>query len=224
MRRVRLLGDDLVAFRDAAGTVLVLDADRRFAWRSYPVHEAGGVIWAYLGAPGTEPPVPVFEFTTLPAEHVHLMKAQLHCNWAQVLEGVLDSAHSNYLHSNAIKPAVSAKSVLDPKLNIARPSNDGRPRLEVENTAYGFRYAAIRKPLVDPEVRNDVRTTLWIAPFYGMVPSASGWGNLQAMVPVDDEHTMFFALQVLSTTPRSHPGAPAPRSVGRDGDGRRHPR
>ena len=26
------------------------------------------------------------------------------CNWAQGLEGVIDSAHSNYLHSNAIRP------------------------------------------------------------------------------------------------------------------------
>ena len=35
--------------------------------------------------------------------------------------------------------------------SLDRPSNDGAPRIEAQNTAYGFRYAAIRKPLVDPD-------------------------------------------------------------------------
>ena len=236
--RVRLLGEDLVAFRDRDGTVGLLDENcphrgaslvlgraegcglrclyhgwliaadgsvletppepdelgfkDRVRARSYPVREFGGVLWAYLGPAEFEPPLPEFEFGTLTVENVIRMKARIACNWAQVVEGVIDSAHSNFLHSNVIKPARTASSILDPKLNIARPSNDLQPRLEVKNTKYGFRYAAIRKPIVEPELRKYVRTTLWMAPFYGMVPSAAGWGNLQAMVPIDDEHTMFY--------------------------------
>ncbi len=182
---VRLLGEDLVVTRAADGTL-------GFASHAYGMREMGGVAWAYLGPAGTEPVLPAFDFTALPPENVQLMKARLNCNWAQVLEGIIDSAHSNYLHSNAIKPVATTGSVLDAKLDIARPSNDGKPRFEVKTTDYGFRYAAIRKPLVDAETRSFVRVTLWIAPFYGMVPSAGGWGNLQAMVPIDDEHTMFY--------------------------------
>jgi len=190
-RPVRLLGEDFVAVRDAGGRIGLVDEDGTRT-RDDAVRDFGGVIWAYLGPPELKPPLPEFEFTALPAEHVHTMKAALRCNWAQVLEGIIDSAHSNYLHRNAIKPVQRAASVLDANLNIARPSNDGKPKIEVRNTAYGFRYAAIRKPLVDPETRKYVRTTLWMAPFWGMVPSASGWGNLQAMVPIDDENTMFY--------------------------------
>ena len=193
--RVRLLGEDLVAVRDPSGRPVLVDeyaASATVPPRTYPTRERGDVVWGYLGPPEHEPPFPEFEFTTLPPAHVHRMKAALRCNWAQVIEGVVDSAHSNYLHSNAIKPVQRAASALDADLNIARPSNDGKPKIEVEDTAYGFRYAAIRKPLIDPETRAFVRVTLWMAPFWGMVPSATGWGNLQAMVPIDDENTMFY--------------------------------
>lgn len=204
--RVRLLGEDLVAFRDPSGRPVLVDeyaASATVPPRTYPARERGEVVWAYLGPPEHEPPLPEFEFTTLPPEHVHRMKAALRCNWAQVIEGVVDSAHSNYLHSNAIKPVQRAGSALDADLNIARPSNDGKPKIEVEDTAYGFRYAAIRKPLIDPETRAFVRVTLWMAPFWGMVPSATGWGNLQAMVPIDDENTMFYHFKYCYDAPIS---------------------
>jgi len=237
-RRIRLLGENLVAFRDKRGTAGLMDEncphrgaslalarseecglrclyhgwlispegrvleappepeDLRFNEKirahAYPVDEAGGILWTFMGAAGLQPPHPDFEFMTLPQDHVLVMRAAVRCNWAQVLEGILDSSHSNYLHSDILRPAQRTESKLDADLNITRPSNDGKPKLEVKNTSYGFRYAAIRKPLVDPDTRKYVRTTLWIAPFWGMVPSASGWGNVQAMVPIDDEHTMFF--------------------------------
>lgn len=237
-KRVRLLGEDLVAFRDQDGNVGLLDescphrgaslalaraegcglrclyhgwliaADGRVLETppepdelgfkdkirapSYPVREAGGLIWAYLGPRGTEPPLSEFEFCTLPLDHVQIMKVRAECNYAQVIEGVIDSAHSNYLHSDSIKPAKNETSVYNDELKVDRPSNDGKPRIELKNTNYGFRYAAIRTPTVDPQTRKYVRVTLWMAPFYGMFPAPKGWGNMQAMVPIDDEHTMFY--------------------------------
>jgi phthalate 4,5-dioxygenase oxygenase subunit len=237
-KRVRLLGEDLVAFRDQDGNVGLLDescphrgaslvlaraegcglrclyhgwliaADGRVLETppepdelgfkdkvravSYPVREAGGIVWAYLGPRGTEPPLSEFEFTTLPLEHVQIMKVRAECNYAQVIEGVIDSAHSNYLHRDSIRPAKNETSVYADDLQVDRPSNDGKPRIELKNTNYGFRYAAIRTPTIDPDTRKYVRVTLWIAPFYGMFPAPKGWGNMQAMVPIDDEHTMFY--------------------------------
>lgn len=237
-KRVRLLGENLVAFRDETGAVGLLDeqcphrgaslalaraegcglrclyhgwliaADGRVletppepeelnfkekirALR-YPARESGGIVWAYMGPAGAEPPLSEFEFCTLPPEHVQIMKVRVECNWAQVIEGVIDSAHSNYLHRDSIKGVENETTMLGERLSLDRPSDDGRPRIEIKNTKYGFRYAAIRKPLSDPDKRKYVRVTLWMAPFYGMFPAPKGWGNMQAMVPIDDERTMFY--------------------------------
>jgi phthalate 4,5-dioxygenase len=246
-KRVRLLGEDLVAFRAADGTPGLLDEncphrgsslalaraegcglrclyhgwliapdgtvletppepeDLNFKQKvralSYSVRESGGIVWAYMGPAGLEPPLTEFEFCTLPLDHVQTMKIRVECNYAQVIEGVIDSAHSNYLHSDSIRPAKNDESAYNDALIVNRPSNDGKPRIELKNTRYGFRYAAIRKPTVDPDKRKFVRVTLWMAPFYGMFPAPAGWGNMQAMVPIDDTHTMFYYFKYRYDTP-----------------------
>jgi phthalate 4,5-dioxygenase oxygenase subunit len=239
-KRVRLLGETFVAFRDSKGRVGMLDelCPHRGAalilgrnedcglrclyhgWkfdvtgrivdtpaepetsqlknnvraRAYALREAGGIIWAYLGPPELEPPPLAFEFTTLPASHCVVVKARIACNWVQCLEGVIDSAHSNLLHADTFKPA-AGMAVSDYKgssLQVERPSNDARPRLDVEDTPYGFRYAAIRKPMVDPDKNAYIRVTHFVAPFYGMFPGQKGWGTMQAFVPIDDESTFLY--------------------------------
>jgi phthalate 4,5-dioxygenase oxygenase subunit len=87
---------------------------------------------------------------------------------------------------------------------MLRPSNDKRPRLEAQNTDYGFRYAAIRKPIHDPDQYQYIRTTLFVAPFYSFFPPPKGWTYMQAFVPIDDEHTMFYYVQVDHTSPVDH--------------------
>jgi phthalate 4,5-dioxygenase oxygenase subunit len=77
-------------------------------------------------------------------------------------------------------------------MRLDRPSVDRRPKIEVKNTPYGFRYAALRDPIVNPEENVYTRVTLWAAPFYGMFPAPKGWGNMQAMVPINDYETMFY--------------------------------
>jgi phthalate 4,5-dioxygenase len=242
-RRVRILGDDFVAFRATDGRVGLLDENcpHRGAslvlannvdcalqclyhgWRiapsgevletpaetgdsslrtkvrahAYPLYEAGGVVWAYLGPPGNEPPRMDFSMTTVPDDHLVLHQVLLACNWAQVLEGAIDSAHSNYLHANGIRPAAAGagSKLRADEMFIDRPSNDGQPRVECENTAYGFRYAALRKPIVDPDRSQYVRATLFVAPCYAMFPPPQGMETMQAFVPVDDEHTMLYFFQ-----------------------------
>jgi phthalate 4,5-dioxygenase oxygenase subunit len=247
-RRVRLLGENLVAFRDSAGRVGLLDENcpHRGAslvlarneecglrclyhgWKiaadgrvletppepeeldfkdkvratTYAVHEAGGLVWAYLGEPAPEPPFSDFEFTHAPESRVLTLHAVVDCNWVQNLEGVIDSAHSNYLHSNAIQPkAVGGTSVVRPDAGVDRPSNDGAPRIEAQDTDYGYRYAAIRKPIVDADKNHYVRVTLFIAPCFAMFPAPDGFAYLQAFVPVDDDHCHFFFVQLKRDEP-----------------------
>jgi phthalate 4,5-dioxygenase len=161
---------------------------------AYPVRESGGIIWAYMGEKGAEPPPLDFEFAQYPTDNIVHMKARLDCNWVQALEGVIDSSHTNYLHGDTFKPAAGflSSTYRGDSLLVDRPSSDGKPRYEIENTDYGFRYAAIRKPIADADKNTYVRVTLFVAPFYGLFPGQEGWGSVQAFVPIDDTHTMLY--------------------------------
>ena len=160
---------------------------------SYPTYDAGGLVWVYLGPRELEPPRMNFDFTALPAERRVVIQMQIACNFMQPIEGVIDSAHSNFLHANTFKPAAAIDvSELRKDLTVDRPSNDTRPQLDVHTTDYGFRYAALRKPIVSPETQQYVRVTEFIAPFYSMFPAPKGYGNTQVFVPIDDTHTMLY--------------------------------
>jgi phthalate 4,5-dioxygenase oxygenase subunit len=73
-----------------------------------------------------------------------------------------------------------------------RPSTDKAPKMQFQATSYGFRYAAIRKPIRNPETHQYVRTTLFIAPFTVLIPPNDRYNLAQMLVPVDDVNTMFY--------------------------------
>jgi phthalate 4,5-dioxygenase oxygenase subunit len=131
-----------------------------------------------------------------------VIKVRAECNWVQTLEGVIDSAHGNYLHSNLLKPA-EGLDVTELRENgrLDRPSDDGAPRIEVENTPYGFRYAAIRKPLEHADTQQYVRVTHFIAPIYALFPGPRGMTHMQIFVPIDDEHTMHYFVKSSELAP-----------------------
>jgi phthalate 4,5-dioxygenase oxygenase subunit len=114
------------------------------------------------------------------------------CNWAQVLEGSIDSAHSSTLHSTNMPAAADVYGSTATDSAWLRPSNDKAPRLQFEATDYGFRYAAIRKPIRNPEADQYVRTTLFIAPFTVLIPPNNQYNLAQMLVPIDDVNTMFY--------------------------------
>jgi len=159
--------------------------------KSYPVREAGGFVWAWLGPKEKlrefEPPA----WAPKPGIKYAIVKMHAACNWAQVLEGSIDSAHSSSLHSTNMPTAEvdSAKAKEDKWL---RPSNDKAPKLQFEPTSYGFRYAALRKPIRNPETNQYIRTTLFIAPFTVLIPPNDQYNLAQMLVPMDDVNTMFY--------------------------------
>jgi phthalate 4,5-dioxygenase oxygenase subunit len=175
---------------------------------AYPCQERNGVVWAYLGPPGLEPPLPDFAWTKLPPEQVCIIKVEQQSNWAQGIEGVIDSAHASYLHAGDIRPLEEASVpggtshyVKESDAFLQRPSNDRRPRLEAQNTDYGFRYAAIRKPIREPERYKYIRTTAFVAPCFAFFAPPPGWIYMQCWVPIDDEHSMFYFVQADVTGP-----------------------
>ncbi len=192
---------------DASGRVTETPAEPdtstfkdRVRARAHPLRAHAGLLWAYLGPPECEPPMMTFEWATLPADHRWIGKVREECNWSQCVDGILDSVHINYLHADAFSVGDLATSVMDGGTFVL-PSSDGRPRIEVETTPYGFRYATIRKPALNPESTQHVRVTQFIAPVFTLVPPPENLVMMQIFVPIDDESTMFFYVKARTDGP-----------------------
>ncbi|HEY5900745.1 MAG TPA: Rieske 2Fe-2S domain-containing protein, partial [Burkholderiales bacterium] len=160
--------------------------------KAYPVRESGGFVWAWLGPKEEmrefEPPA----WAPVPGIRYAIVKMHAACNWAQVLEGSIDSAHSSSLHSTNMPAAADVEGSTATDEAWLRPSNDKAPRMQFEPTAYGFRYAALRKPIKQAESHVYVRTTLFIAPFTVLIPPNDQYKLAQMLVPIDDVNTMFY--------------------------------
>lgn len=179
---------------DVAGRCLEMPTEpddstyrERLRARSYAVREAGGIVWVYLGPPELEPAFPAYDWVLQPARERVVLRIGEYANWVQALEGAIDSAHSWFLHRGAARDWEKRTSV----------STDLAPKLEAEDTAYGFRYAAIRRPNADPERSQYVRVTNMVMPFTALIPrpfEADQAIHVQIFVPVDDTRTMFYGI------------------------------
>jgi phthalate 4,5-dioxygenase len=230
--RVRLLGEDLVAFRDSAGAVGLVDAycaHRRaplffgrneecglrcvyHGWKfdtlgncvdmpseppfskfrfrvsikAYPVYEAGGIIWTYMGPQQRTPEPPDYEWLRVPATHARVSKTGEQCNYLQAVEGGIDTVHSSFAHNNDLSNSRLLRS------------RDAHPTLEVDDRDYGFTYASLRNV-------SDNLTYLRVYQF--MLPPQQSRGNLidvegnpaklpsvngHIWVPIDDENTFVY--------------------------------
>ena len=122
---------------------------------------------------------------------VSATKVRVKCNWAQILEGQIDSAHSSSLHSSDMVPAqVEGAKATD--VNWLRPSTDKAPRFQIERTSYGFRYAAIRRPIKNEATHDYIRTTVYIAPFTALIPPNNVHNVATLLTPEDDHNTIFY--------------------------------
>ncbi|MEX0923665.1 MAG: Rieske 2Fe-2S domain-containing protein [Rhodovibrionaceae bacterium] len=241
-RRVRLLGEDLVAFRGTDGKVAMvgeycphrraslalgriedctlvclyhgwkIDADGKVLDMpseppeskmkdkvkhvAYPVVESGAMIWVYMGPKESMPEFPLPPWMDKPDNSVAIAKLHEAANWAQAMEGTIDSAHSSTLHSSNIRSAANVRGSTDrggsKELLLERPSVDRCPRIQVQYTSYGFRYAAVRTPMQNADKEDYVRVTVYIAPFISLIPPHDTWQSAQVFVPVDDHNTMFY--------------------------------
>src|ERR1044071_2476723 len=163
----------------------------RVKQKAYPAREAGGFVWTYMGPreemPEFQPPA----FAPTVDTRVSATKVRVRCNWAQILEGQIDSAHSSSLHSSDMVPAQvdGAKAT---EQNWLRPSTDKAPRFQIERTSYGFRYAANRRPIQNEATHDYIRTTVYIAPFTALIPPNNVHNVATLLTPEDDHTTMFY--------------------------------
>jgi len=234
--KIRLLGEDLVVFRDTDGRLGVLDeycphrrASLAFGrneecglrclyhgWKfdvdgnavemssepkesglvdkvkhkAYPTHEAAGFVWVYMGPAAEKPEFRMPVYAPTEDTQFSIAKIVIDCNWAQILEGAIDSAHSSSLHSSDMVPSRVSRAMATDK-NWLRPSTDKSPRLVVQRTPFGFRYAAIRRPTFNGDTHDYVRTTLFIAPYTVQIPRNDRYNVAILHIPIDDTHTAF---------------------------------
>src|SRR6266581_3461199 len=71
---------------------------KKIKLRSYPLLDRGGVLWTYMGPPEAQPPMPEWEFITVPPRQSFTSKRLQETNWLQAMEGGIDSSHVSFLH------------------------------------------------------------------------------------------------------------------------------
>jgi phenylpropionate dioxygenase-like ring-hydroxylating dioxygenase large terminal subunit len=224
-RRLTLLGERLVVFRDTQGRVGVLEENcphRRASlfygrneegglrcvyhgWKfavdgtcldlpsepptsrmrekikqvAYPARIAGGLLWVYMGS-GPAPGLPGFEFLDVPDENIYASRWEQECNYAQAMEGELDSAHVGFLHR-----LLSTTEEHNQALNGKFFKGDTAPQWKVLPSPAGFMACNGRK--VEANKRY-WRLNQFLLPFFTMIPPKPGDAQLVRMwVPMTDE-------------------------------------
>jgi len=238
--RLRILGEDLVAFRDGSGDVGLLELhcphrgtslefglvgdkgirccyhgwlfgsdgtiletpgepatstlkDRLFHG-AYPVHEAMGLVFAYLGPPEEMPAFPTYDSYMRPGYRVIPGRKYYYpCNWLQIFENTMDPAHTAFLHT------IVSGAVFTEEFGVL-------PELDFLETPIGMIYVATRR----------VGDNMWARMVESVLPNlqqvAPVWetGHAECAfsgpmmsrwnVPIDDTHTMFIELRHVSET------------------------
>ena len=233
---LRLLGEDLVAFRDSDGRVGVIGrycahrgaslvygrnedcglrclyhgwkfdvegtivempsepaascAAQKIKHPAYPTHEHGGFVWVYMGPQDAMPAFAPPPWAPTERTKVSIVKIAVDCNWAQILEGAIDSAHSSTLHSTEMPPARVDSAKATGQLWL-RPSTDKAPRMLPQTTDYGFKYAAVRRPIQNAATHDYIRISVFVAPATVLIPPNNVYNLANVNVPIDDTHTMF---------------------------------
>uniref|UniRef100_A0A7S5DRM1 Rieske [2Fe-2S] domain protein n=3 Tax=Rhizobium rhizogenes TaxID=359 RepID=A0A7S5DRM1_RHIRH len=183
--RLKILGEDLVLFRDSEGRVGLVDEScphrlsslffgrnedcgirciyhgwkfdvtgacvdmpseppssklkNKIKLKAYPTHEAGGLIWAYMGTQDTAPQFPQFDWADLPESHRYASRWEQDSNYLQALEGEFDTGHVGFLHSSLDDFDESPFS-----LNGIYVRGDLVPKWEIIHTPTGMTAASYR--------------------------------------------------------------------------------
>jgi len=179
---------------------------------SYPLREAGGIIWAYMGAKNRIPELPRLPITQVPPDHKFVIKRLQESNFAQALEGGIDSAHTRYLHgrldayrhtANYVKAteplrkrfSENPNSLSPRELDILFRMTDKAPRVMAKRTNYGLTIGA--RGTISNE-NYYWRFNQFLMPFYTMPPRDPGG---HAFVPIDDENCWVWTFRVTTNRP-----------------------
>jgi phthalate 4,5-dioxygenase oxygenase subunit len=242
-KRVRILGEDYLAFRDGTGRAGVIEPrcshrgaglffgrnehqglrcayhgwqfdvqgrcidiptvpdnvaenlKPKAALKNLTVKESCDMVWVHFGEPQNT--VPHLDFENLAPNHYFVSKKLQQCNWAQAVEGGIDTAHFSYLHANIED---GERVGLMPSQGTNEPPESGRYRWMIEDTTPQFTVLDHEVGLVMCAARkadNDQRywrITQFMMPNHSMAPNSFPGDNHvgNTWVPIDDHSCWIF--------------------------------
>ncbi len=191
----------------------------RVRQRSYPVRLQSGVVFAYLGPEGSEPPaLPAFDCFAAPQSHSFAFKGEWACNWLQAFEVGIDPAHPSFLH----------RYLQDEALDSSGQKEFGRQfRAATAGAVGGERWPMTRvmREFCSPEIHHEalapgltrlttlrlisdalthVRVTHAAFPHTFVIPLSETVTITQMHVPIDDTHTHWYSFFTSFDAPLDH--------------------
>jgi phenylpropionate dioxygenase-like ring-hydroxylating dioxygenase large terminal subunit len=155
---------------------------KKIKLNSYPLIERGGVLWTYMGPPEKRPPLPAWEFATVPPEQTFTSKRIQESNWLQAMEGGIDSSHVSFLHRGDLNSDPLFKGAKANRYNLS----DSRPVFEVVESAGGLFIGARRNA---DDGNYYWRITQWVMPSFTMIaPRGNHPVHGHFWIPIDDEN------------------------------------
>ena len=154
---------------------------------AYPTREFGDMVWAYMGPREHMPPeLPQLEVGLMPPGRRFVTKRLQQCNWAQSMEGALDTAHFSFLHMPApAMPRNDAMTAAADESRICWLRNDPLPRFDIAQHEVGFVIGGARNA--------DAGTLYWritqfMLPAHSITPSSMPGETYYGYtwVPIDD--------------------------------------
>jgi phenylpropionate dioxygenase-like ring-hydroxylating dioxygenase large terminal subunit len=179
----------------------------RLCHGAYPVHEAHGLVFAYMGPPEQIPAFPTYDSLVRPGFRIIPGKKYFYpCNWLQILENTMDAVHTAFLHT------IVSGSVFTDEFGVI-------PELDFVETPVGIIYVATRRVgdnIWARMVENVLPNLQQVAPIWenGQVahpfsgPMMSRW-----IVPMSNTSTMLIELRHIPETKSTMPDWWADRSV-----------
>ena len=153
----------------------------KISLKAYPVREKAGVVWAFMGPVEMMGGLPEQEWMEVPDDHIYQSRWYQESNYAQAVEGEIDSAHVSFLHSKLDNDAPNKAA-----LTGAFFAEDTAPKWKVTESDFGMTLGARRR--VDGG-RYYWRMNQWLYPFYTMIAPTPGESRTVRMwVPADDGH------------------------------------
>ena len=184
---------------------------------AYPAIDAGGLIFAYMGPPERQPPLPPFEVLVSEEGSRHASYYPVNSNYLQNLEGALDHTHVPFLHAqpwserkHRIVPLTRDRiSVVETDFGLKSQASNSEQRRVHRGQHPGQAQEEWSEEETGP---SDYRFNYLIMPAgFARVGDTRGLesGSTQFQswyVPVDDEHALRFMVAFI---PRSFTdGAP----------------
>ena len=142
---------------------------------SYPARDYAGLVWIYMGPPDKAPPLPEYQWCARPdADQTTATKWMQESNYAQALEGNIDSSHVGFLHKTFSHPTFQSGGRLENTQQVTA----------ARETDFGFVYGA-RRDAANGEFY--WRVTTYTLPTFTQIASQSRAGNGIFLIPRDDE-------------------------------------